>query len=93
MHAGLLLTQQQQQIEKLLAGKYDELIKLVATSGSGESHVDERLMAALKNQQVAWLKYRSEECALIGALTGAGGTWPSTYAIECEVNHTDQRLR
>jgi uncharacterized protein YecT (DUF1311 family) len=58
-----------------------------------ETKVDARLLADLKTQQVAWLKYRTEECELIGALTGAGGTWPSTYAKKCEVNHTDQRIR
>jgi uncharacterized protein YecT (DUF1311 family) len=93
MHTGLLLVQKQQQTEKRLASKHDELIKLVASSVSGEVHADERLLAALKTQQVAWLKYRTEECELVGSLTGAGGTWPSTYANKCEVNHTEQRLR
>lgn len=93
MQTGLLLVQQQQQTEKLLASKHDELIKLVSSSASGEIHADERLLAALKTQQAAWLKYRDEECELVGSLTGAGGTWPSTYANRCEVNHTEQRLR
>lgn len=93
MHTGLLLVQKQQQVEKLLASKHDELIKLVASSVSGDVHADERLLAALKTQQVAWSKYRAEECELVGSLTGAGGTWPSTYANKCEVNHTEQRLR
>ena len=93
MHTGLLLVQKQLETEKLLASKHDELIKLVASSGSGETHADERLLAALKTQQAAWLKYRTEECELVGSLTGAGGTWPSTYANKCEVNHTEQRLR
>ena len=93
MRTGLLLVQQQKAVEKLLAGKHEELIKLVAESSNGEIKVDERLLAALKTQQAAWLKYRTEECELIGSLTGAGGTWPSTYANRCEANHTDQRLR
>lgn len=93
MHTGLLLVQQQQQSEKLLASKHDELIKLVASSDTGEFHVNDRLLSALKTQQAAWLKYRTEECELVGSLTGAGGTWPSTYANRCEANHTVQRLR
>ena len=93
MQTGLLLVQQQQQTEKLLASKHNELLKLVASSVSGEIHADERLLAALKTQQAAWLKYRTEECELVGSLTGAGGTWPSTYANKCEVNHAEQRLR
>ncbi|MBK7685644.1 MAG: DUF1311 domain-containing protein [Rhodocyclaceae bacterium] len=93
MHTGLLLVQQQNAAEKVLAGKHEELIKLVTTSSTEKIQVDERLVAALKTQQAAWLKYRTEECELVGSLTGAGGTWPSTYTNRCEVNHTDQRLR
>jgi uncharacterized protein YecT (DUF1311 family) len=93
MHTGLLLVQQQNAAEKVLASKHEELIKLVTSSSSEEIQVDERLVAALKTQQAAWLKYRTEECELVGSLTGAGGTWPSTYANRCEMNHTDQRLR
>jgi uncharacterized protein YecT (DUF1311 family) len=93
MRTGLLLVQQQKAAEKRLASQHGELIKLVSSSRSGETSVDERLVAALKTQQAAWLKYRTEECELIGSLTGAGGTWPSTYANRCEVNHTEQRLR
>ncbi len=93
MHTGLLLVQQQNATEKLLASKHEELIKLVSSSSTETIRVDGRLLAALKTQQAAWLKYRTEECELVGSLTGAGGTWPSTYANRCEVNHTDQRLR
>ena len=93
MRTGLLLVQQQQAEENLLASKYDELMRLVSSSATGGISVDGRLLAALKTQQAAWLKYRAEECELIGSLTGAGGTWPSTYANKCEVNHTEQRLR
>lgn len=93
MHTGLLMVQKQQQAERRLARQHDELIRLVAASVSGEVRADERLLAALATQQAAWLKYRTEECELIGSLTGAGGSWPSTYASRCEANHTDQRLR
>lgn len=29
----------------------------------------------------------------MGALTGAGGSWPSTYAVACELKQTQQHLR
>ena len=91
MQTGLLLAKKQQTTERLLTRKHEELIKLI--SSSSNDRVDERLVAALKTQQAAWLKYRNEECELIGSLTGAGGSWPSTYANECVENHTIQRLR
>lgn len=93
MHTGFQLVRKQQASEKLLANKHDRLIGLVASSSTSSIPVDQRLLDALKTQQAAWLRYRTDECELIGSLTGAGGTWPSTYANKCEVNHTEQRLR
>ena len=95
MHTGLLLVERQRVVEKTLAQKHEELIKIVssATGPSEDVRGGERLLTALKTQQEAWLKYRADECELIGSLTGAGGTWPSTYANKCEANHTEQRLR
>jgi uncharacterized protein YecT (DUF1311 family) len=95
MRTGLLLVEKQKKTEKVLASKHKELVQLVskATSSDGKIQADERLVAALRTQQSAWLKYRVEECELIGSLSGAGATWPSTYANECEANLTDQRLR
>ena len=93
MHTGLLLVEKQRAAEIALATKHEELIKLVLTSSVNGITVDERLLTALKTQQAAWLKYRTEECELIGSLTGAGGSWPSTYANQCETNHTQLRLR
>jgi len=93
MRTGLLLVQQQNAAEKVLASTHEALINLVSSSSTEKIRVDERLLAALKTQQAAWLKYRTEECELVGSLTGAGGTWPSIYANKCDVNHTNQRLR
>ena len=93
MHTGLLLVEKKKSAEMTLASKHEELIKLVSSSSSNGITADERLLTALKTQQVAWLKYRTEECELIGSLTDAGGSWPSTYANECEANHTQLRLR
>ena len=93
MHTGLLVVEKQKNAELSLASKHKELIRLVSSSSVDGITVDERLLAALDTQQVAWLKYRTEECELIGSLTGAGGSWPSTYANQCETNHTQVRLR
>ena len=95
MHTGLMLVQKQKAVEKTLERSHAELLQLVSStrSSDGSLSTDERLLKALKTQQVAWLKYRDEECELIGSLTGAGGTWPSTYANQCAVNHGEQRVR
>lgn len=95
MHTGLLLVQRQKTIEKTLEHSHRELLSLVSAtkSADGSYGTDGRLLEALKTQQIAWLKYRSEECELVGSLTGAGGTWPSTYANKCDVNHAELRIR
>ena len=95
MHTGLVLVQRQAAVEKRLEENHSELLMLVSSETQAEHSVapDERLLGALTIQQAAWLKYRSEECELIGSLTGAGGTWPSTYANRCNLNHTEHRNR
>ena len=93
MQMGLLLNQKQEKAEKQMAAKHAELVGLVVASSSDSTPVDERLIKALKSQQVAWALYRNEECELIGSLTGAGGSWPSTWAAQCVANHTELRLR
>jgi uncharacterized protein YecT (DUF1311 family) len=89
MNTGLLLVRQRQATEKRLEKKYDELVLLTASA----SMLGPSVVQALKAEQVEWLKYRGAECTLVGALTGAGGSWPSTYAVRCEANLTDQRLQ
>jgi uncharacterized protein YecT (DUF1311 family) len=93
MNTGLTKRDEQRKTEKLLAAKHAELVKLVESAAIGHEFASTRIFEALKTQQVAWLKYRDEECELIGSLTDAGGTWPSTYAVICQANQTDMRLR
>lgn len=93
MRTGLLLVQQQRVVDAALTRRHRELVKWVEASAIGETRTDGRLLNALRTQQAAWRKYRTEECELVGSLTGAGGSWPSTYANRCELNHTEQRLR
>jgi uncharacterized protein YecT (DUF1311 family) len=78
-----------------LAKLEGQLLKLVSQADASSNALppDERVISALKAQQAAWRRYRSDECELAGALTGAGGSWPSTYAVRCEANLTELRVR
>jgi uncharacterized protein YecT (DUF1311 family) len=87
MATGIDAVNHRIQTEKALQRLHAELVQLMSP------YSDERLLQALKTQESAWLTYRREECELIGSLTGAGGSWPSTYAVRCESNFTDDRLR
>lgn len=95
MHTGLILAVGRQKSSAQMKSKHDELIALLSESPNhnGEKYSDSRVISALTAQQVSWEKYRSDECELIGSLTGAGGSWPSTYATRCNVNLIEERLR
>lgn len=96
MHTAYKIKERMESTERELARSHEALIGLVSTNTNefrGKHYKDERLVAALKGQHDAWLKYRGEECELIGSLSGAGGSWPSTYNLECQSNLTDERLR
>jgi hypothetical protein len=45
---------------------------------------DDDQAQAIKEQITAWNTYKSTTCHVIGMATGAGGSWPSTYAARCE---------
>lgn len=92
MHTGLMLVEKLEKADVILQREHEALVNLVAASGDPQG-ADGRMISALKAQQAAWLQFRSSECELIGSLTGAGGSWPSTYANKCEVNLTDARIR
>ena len=87
MAVGIEESNHMAQAEKTLERLHARLVQLMS------SYADEGLIKPLKEQEAAWVTYRDEECALIGALTGAGGSWPSTYAVRCEGNLTDDRLK
>lgn len=89
MYVGSKLVESRDYFERLLKQREAELVRLL----SKEKDPDARLIAAMQRQQEAWLKYRDDECELVGSLSGAGGTWPSTFAVQCEASLTDRRFR
>ncbi|RYY01752.1 MAG: DUF1311 domain-containing protein [Gammaproteobacteria bacterium] len=94
MNTGLTLVASLEKKSAQLESKHNELTALLSASPSynGEKNPDSRVISALNALKISWIKYRSDECELIGSLTGAGGSWPSTYANRCEVNLTEERL-
>jgi uncharacterized protein YecT (DUF1311 family) len=95
MHTGGLEVKRRDMAAATLAKLEAELLRQLSEADLSPDAIrpDERLIAALKTQQAAWTRYRDDECGLAGALTGAGGSWPSTYAVRCEANLTELRVR
>jgi uncharacterized protein YecT (DUF1311 family) len=87
MAEGLDAADQLNQTTAVLNRKNRELLRLVGVFAG------ERMTKGLMALNVEWIRYREAECELVGNLTNSGGSWPSTYAVRCELNMTDQRLR
>ncbi|MGY0798157.1 lysozyme inhibitor LprI family protein [Lysobacter sp. A286] len=90
MHTGFLMAERRDAAEAQLEQQQARLMALVI--GSRTRFPDQRLVSALQSQHAAWLVYRTAECELFGALTGAGGTWPTTHALGCDGQQTEQRV-
>jgi uncharacterized protein YecT (DUF1311 family) len=95
MHTGGLEVKRRDAATAVLARLEKRLLALISEQDPSSNSIprNERLIAALKAQQAAWARYRVDECELAGALTGSGGSWPSTYAVRCEANLTELRVR
>jgi hypothetical protein len=95
MNVGGLENKRLASADALLARLDGRLVKLVAEARQASPAIppDDLLIEALEVQEVAWRRYLPDECGLVGALTGAGGSWPSTYAVRCEANLVEMRVR
>lgn len=88
MHTGGLYVEKRDYFMGFLKKDQAKLEELIRTT---DPH-DTRLHSAVKAQHEAWLEYHPHECEMVGALSGAGGTWPSTYAVRCEANLVNNRM-
>ncbi|MCK9171063.1 MAG: hypothetical protein M0P01_11680 [Treponema sp.] len=89
MYAGLsqkeVLDKKSRKIKTLALKISDELKKNMPYNG-------EFLANLFKDHQAKWHDYVDSTCMVIGQATGAGGSWPSSYALKCATNMADQRL-
>ena len=92
MFTGNIYLERTKRSEVVLKQKFNSLIKLFSLYGTPQGD-DQRVIKALEMQQEAWSNFKGAECELVGSLTMAGGTWPSTYANKCEAVHTQKRIK
>lgn len=90
MHTGFVFAEQLDEAQAALEQRHRRLVEL-ATEYSSD-YMGTRIPSAIEAEHAAWLAYREAGCELFGAATGAGGTWPSTHALGCEVDLTTRRL-
>jgi uncharacterized protein YecT (DUF1311 family) len=89
MQVGLAHNKRTDSLNKAISACGAELLELIGEDG-GEP--DARIREALNTEQLEWFRYRDASCELVGAATGAGGSWPSTYGAECRVVISQRRL-
>ena len=79
------------QLDRRLDRRHATLRTLVRgdTTAAGR---DVRIEWAVDTLHATWRRLRRDDCELHGALTRAGGSWPSTWALDCEVAATRARL-
>ncbi|MEI7036261.1 lysozyme inhibitor LprI family protein [Fulvimonas yonginensis] len=92
MHEGLAAGQRLARTQKHLDAQQEALVALVEKSQI-DGFTDERLIAAIKGDYVAWVAYRQAQCQLEGTLTQAGGSRQTTYAVLCEESWVSNRIR
>ena len=96
MGQGQIYENDKKYFERLVFKKQTELVEKITTDSireiNGSKYPDQRLVDAVADLHTSWLAYYPKECELIGALSGAGGSWPSTYATRCEANLVYRRF-
>lgn len=88
MHTSFLMRDRLDSAEADLAQAQVKMRTLIAQS---DDYFGERIALALDELSVQWIRYRGAECYLHGTLTRSGGTWPNTWALECEAQQTEQQ--
>lgn len=78
--------------DEQIAKKATLLIRQVEKASRKTNASEQLLVMAFSAQQQAWNSYRKADCELAGAITGAGGGWPTAYALKCEVGVSRRRL-
>lgn len=89
MYVGREYSRNIEYFEIRLNKKHQELIQLIKESDTRPSA--SRLLTAIDKIHKAWQQFKVQECDLMGALSGAGGSWPTTHALRCEANLTHRR--
>jgi uncharacterized protein YecT (DUF1311 family) len=90
MHSGNIFEKKLLKNKSKLQERHDDLTKLL--SNSSNKNINPAIATTLKEQQNSWNKYITDECDLIGRLSGAGGLWQQVYAIKCENNLIENRI-
>ena len=67
--------------------------KALSKMPASDPNDDRKSREQLRKSQRAWLKYKSDNCTLEGALEGGSNLWVTHFAAICEERETKTRIR
>jgi uncharacterized protein YecT (DUF1311 family) len=88
MDVGTKAQQRLARADKALNAAYQQIIKKLPAD-----QPDDYPKRALIAAQRAWIKYRDEECALVGETSGGVRMWKSAYDVSCRADMTENRTK
>lgn len=91
MCTGVTLATTLASLDRRLDRRHAALVPLVrGDTAAGDEDV--RITMAVDTLHATWRRLRDDDCELHGALTRAGGSWPSVWAVDCAIAATRARI-
>jgi len=74
--------------EREMAAAYESALSELAEVDPTDNR---KVKAQLRASQDAWLRYRDEQCALVGGIEGGSNLWVTHFAAICVLDETKER--
>lgn len=83
------ITQANKQLDDQLNQAYQAALKARPVQDQWDTRKNQE---QLRKSQRAWLKYREENCTLVGGLQGGNNLWVTQFAATCVSEETKSRI-
>lgn len=84
------ITEANKKLDDQLNQSYQAALKTLPVQDQWDTRKNQE---QLRKSQRAWLKYRDENCTLIGGLQGGSNLWVTQFAATCESAETKLRIK
>jgi uncharacterized protein YecT (DUF1311 family) len=83
------LSRNLEKLDKELNVTYQAALATMPKTSSDDARKEQQ---QLRKSQRAWLKYKDENCALVGGIEGGNNLWVTKFAAMCEVSAVADRI-
>jgi uncharacterized protein YecT (DUF1311 family) len=77
-------------LDKELNATYQAALAAMPKTSDDDNRKEQQ---QLRKSQRAWLKYKDENCALVGGLEGGNNRWVGKFSAMCEVDAVTDRIK